>query len=322
MTRLWRVLFFLVLIPSGLYSQAALPEIKERVTDLTGTLTDSGIESISNRLASLEEKTGSQVLVVVIDSTKPETIEQYAIRLAEAAAPGRKNVNDGVLLLVAKKDRVVRIETGYGLEGAIPDATAKRIIEEKLLPAFRLDQFDAGIAAAVDEIALRIEEEMEERLREQSLRAELGRKTGIKISRDAVIWISFAICALATIILLLFRFNWTAFAAPALLSLEMYWLGSTDDKYFMGVVTQPLWIPIWLILYLVMRMLRSPFYQGGPGTGSYGSLTSGRSTSSVQSSSSSTSSRSSSSSSSSSSGSRSFNSGGGKFGGGGASGSW
>lgn len=171
------------------------------------------------------------------------TIEQYGIRLAQKAALRRKNIDDGVLLLVAKKDRNVRIEVGYGLEGAIPDAAAKRIIDEIILPAFRLDQYDAGIAAAVDDLALRIQEEAEERRRERSLRAELGRKAGIKISRDAVIWISFGICALATLVLLFFRFHWIAFTPPILLSAEMYWLGSTDDKYFMGVVTEPLWIP-------------------------------------------------------------------------------
>lgn len=308
------------MIPLGLFAQASLPEIKERVTDLTGTLTESGIESISMRLADLEAKTGSQVIVVVVETTKPETIDQYAIRLAEAAAPGRKNVNDGVILLVAKKDRTVRIEVGYGLEGAIPDAVAKRIIDERIVPEFRLDHFDGGILSAIDEISMRVREEAEERRREQSLRTELGRKAGIEISANVVIWISLGICALATVILLFFRFNWIAFIPPILLSLEMYWLGSTDDTYFMRVVTEPLWLPIWFILYLIMRMVRSPGYQGGSGSSWSGSYASGSSSSSsYRSSSSSTSSRSSSSSSSSS---RSYSSGGGSFGGGGASGSW
>ncbi|KAF1701891.1 hypothetical protein CSC70_14140 [Pseudoxanthomonas kalamensis DSM 18571] len=84
----------------------------------------------------------------MVPTTRPDTIEQYAVRVFEQWKLGRKGVDDGVLLLVAKDDRAVRIETGYGLEGAIPDAVANRVIQEYLVPEFREGDFGGGIEAA------------------------------------------------------------------------------------------------------------------------------------------------------------------------------
>ena len=90
--------------------------------------------------------------MLLLPSTKPETIEQYAVRAQERWKLGRKGIDDGVLLVVAKDDRALRIEVGYGLEGALPDAIAKRIIEEDITPQFRRGDFYAGISAGVTRI--------------------------------------------------------------------------------------------------------------------------------------------------------------------------
>ncbi|HNH52617.1 MAG TPA: TPM domain-containing protein, partial [Nitrosomonas sp.] len=104
------------------------------------------------QLAQFEASNGSQIALLIVPSTQPETIEQYAIRVVDAWKLGRKGVDDGVLLLVAKNDRALRIEVGYGLEGILPDAVAKRIIEETIVPAFRQDDFFGGLQAGVNQI--------------------------------------------------------------------------------------------------------------------------------------------------------------------------
>jgi uncharacterized protein len=130
----------------------AVPPLESRIIDLTGTLpTDLTVE-LEQRLASFEAKKGGQLVVLVVPTTQPETIEQYSIRVAESWKLGRKGVDDGVLLLVAKNDRTLRIEVGYGLEGALPDATAKRIIEEIIAPKFRQGNFAGGVVAGVERI--------------------------------------------------------------------------------------------------------------------------------------------------------------------------
>ena len=133
-------------------AEVAIPPLKARVTDLTGTLTAEQQAGLESRLAAFERQKGSQVAVLIVPTTQPETIEQYSIRVAEKWKLGRKGVDDGALLLVAKNDRTLRIEVGYGLEGALPDAIAKRIIEEIILPQFRQGGFHDGLSAGVDSI--------------------------------------------------------------------------------------------------------------------------------------------------------------------------
>src|ERR1019366_5563383 len=103
-------------------------------------------------LKNLETRKGSQVAVLIVPTTAPETIEQYSIRVAEAWKIGRKKIDDGALLVVAKNDRKLRIEVGYGLEGALNDVTAKRIIDEIITPKFRNGDFAGGISDGVDRI--------------------------------------------------------------------------------------------------------------------------------------------------------------------------
>lgn len=136
-----------------------MPPLSQRVTDLTGTLSAEQREAIEQKLAALETAKGSQIAVLLLPSTQPETIEQYGIRVAEAWKLGRKGVDDGALLLIAKDDRALRIEVGYGLEGVIPDAVAKRVIEEIILPRFKQGDFAGGIDAGTDALVKLVEGE-------------------------------------------------------------------------------------------------------------------------------------------------------------------
>jgi uncharacterized protein len=131
-------------------ADVAIPPLTARVTDLTGTLSGEAVTRIETKLASLEAKKGSQIAVLIVPTTQPEEIEQFGIRLAEAWRLGRKGVDDGAILMVAKDDRRLRIEVGQGLEGALPDAIANRIITETITPHFKLGDYDGGIEAGVD----------------------------------------------------------------------------------------------------------------------------------------------------------------------------
>ena len=128
------------------------PASAERVTDLTETLTPADTQALVAKLAAWEQKTGNQLAVLIVPSTQPEPIEAYSIRVADAWKIGRKGQDNGALLVVAKDDRKLRIEVGYGLEGSLTDVTSKRIIADTIAPLFRQDQFAQGINAGVDQI--------------------------------------------------------------------------------------------------------------------------------------------------------------------------
>lgn len=138
--------------PQFAVAQIPVPPLAARVTDLTGTLTAEQRAVLDARLASLESRKGSQVAVLMVPSVQPEAVEQYAIRVFDQWQLGRKGVDDGVLLVIAKNDRKLRIEVGRGLEGAIPDAIAKRIIDEDIVPRFKPGDFYGGITAGVDRV--------------------------------------------------------------------------------------------------------------------------------------------------------------------------
>lgn len=130
-------------------AEVAVPPLQWRVTDLTDTLTAAQRTALEERLHAFETRKGSQIAVLIVPTTQPETIEQYGIRVVDAWKLGRKGVDDGALMLVALQDRAVRIEVGYGLEGVLPDAIAKRIIDEEVLPRFRQKDYYGGIEAGV-----------------------------------------------------------------------------------------------------------------------------------------------------------------------------
>ncbi|HEY0589698.1 MAG TPA: YgcG family protein [Pseudoduganella sp.] len=131
-------------------AQLAVPPLNSPVIDLTATLSRDQIAELAQLLSSFESKKGSQIVVLLVPTTAPETIEQYALRVAEQWKPGRKKIDDGALLLVAKQDRTMRIEVGYGLEGALNDASSKRIIAEVITPRFKEGDFYGGVRAGVD----------------------------------------------------------------------------------------------------------------------------------------------------------------------------
>jgi uncharacterized protein len=142
----------LLLAASLSQAQVAVPALTARVTDLTGTLSGEAVTRIEAKLAALEAKKGSQIAVLMLPTTQPEDIEQFGIRVEDAWKLGRKGVDDGAYLIVAKNDRRVRIEVGYGLEGALPDAIANRIITETITPHFKLGDYDGGVEAGVDQM--------------------------------------------------------------------------------------------------------------------------------------------------------------------------
>ena len=128
----------------------AVPPLSGRVVDQTGTLSAGDIASLTQTLKDLETRKGSQIAVLIVPTTDGEAIEQFSLRVAEAWKIGRKKIDDGALLVIAKNDRRLRIEVGYGLEGALTDVTTKRIIDEDITPKFKSGDFAGGVSAGVD----------------------------------------------------------------------------------------------------------------------------------------------------------------------------
>jgi uncharacterized protein len=131
------------------FADVAVPPLSGRVVDQTGTLSSDTIASLTQTIKGLELRKGSQIAVLIVPTTSPETIEQYSIRVADAWKIGRKKIDDGALLVVAKNDHKLRVEVGYGLEGSLTDATASRIISEIITPKFRSGDFAGGISDGV-----------------------------------------------------------------------------------------------------------------------------------------------------------------------------
>ncbi|PWB53122.1 MAG: hypothetical protein C3F18_07750 [Nitrosomonadales bacterium] len=158
---LWRFFFaaWLTLGASLALGEVAVPPLQARVTDLTGTLTAQQASELESLLRDFEARKGSQLAVLMLPTTQPETIEQYSMRVAEQWKLGRRGVDDGALMLIAKQDRSMRIEVGYGLEGALPDAVTKRIVSEVMTPYFRQGDFYGGIRAGVGQTIKVIEGE-------------------------------------------------------------------------------------------------------------------------------------------------------------------
>lgn len=150
-TRIMLLTFFLCWSIQAL-AQVAVPPLTGRVTDQTATLTAEQKAALEQTLQAFEVRKGSQLAVLIVPTSAPETIEQYAMRVAEQWKLGRKKVDDGAILVVAKNDRALRIEVGYGLEGVLNDAASKRIVSEIITPRFKQEDFYGGITAGVDQI--------------------------------------------------------------------------------------------------------------------------------------------------------------------------
>ena len=129
-----------------------VPPLRAHVVDIAGLLPPGQAGDLDRRLMQFEQAHGSQIAVLIVPTTRPEAIEQYSIRVFEAWKLGRKEHDDGILIVVAVADRTLRIDTGYGLEGAIPDAIAKRIVMETMVPKFRAGDPYGGLVSGVDQI--------------------------------------------------------------------------------------------------------------------------------------------------------------------------
>lgn len=161
MKRLLALLFTALLWLGVGWAQGVLPvpELSARVVDQTGTLDDIQRQGLEQKLAAFEQRKGTQIAVLIVPTTRPEDIFSYANRVANAWKIGRREVGDGVLVVVAKDDRRVRIEVAKTLEGAIPDLAAQQIIDEAITPRFRQNDFAGGLQAATDRLIARIEGE-------------------------------------------------------------------------------------------------------------------------------------------------------------------
>ncbi|VVE20054.1 membrane protein [Pandoraea soli] len=140
-------------LPVGAEDLVAVPALTARVTDLTSTLTPEQRNALETQLAQYEQQRGSQIFVLMVPSTAPETIDQYSIRVADAWKAGRKGVDDGVIVLIAKNNpndlRKMRIEVGRGVQGSLTDAISGRILRDVMAPHFRSGDFFGGLAAGV-----------------------------------------------------------------------------------------------------------------------------------------------------------------------------
>ncbi len=163
MTWLRRLALLLTLLLAGpaLHAQDVLPvpPLSGRVIDQTGTLSAPSIEALSEKLARFEAESGPQIVVLMVPTTQPEDIAAYAQRVGDTWKIGRRDVGDGLLIVVAKNDRRVNIQTAKALEGAVPDLAARQIIDNAIRPAFRADDYAGGLNAALDQLIARIKGE-------------------------------------------------------------------------------------------------------------------------------------------------------------------
>lgn len=150
-------IFLMAFFCSSVFAtQIPVPESPRYVNDLTGTLTNSEVNTLTNQIKALTQKNHAQLVVLVVDTTGDETIEQYATRVFDSWKPGDKDRDDGVLLLVAWQDHTVRIEIGYGLEGIITDAQSGKIIRNSIIPAFKKGDLAGGLQKGINDIESRL----------------------------------------------------------------------------------------------------------------------------------------------------------------------
>ena len=155
------VLLFALLAVLGAAAQDVLPvpALTARVVDQTNTLDAIQRKGLEEKLAGFEQRKGTQIVVLMVPTTQPEDIASYANRIANAWKIGRKEVGDGILVVVAKDDRRVRIEVAKTLEGAVPDLAAKQVIDDAITPRFRQGDFAGGLQAGIDQLIARIQGE-------------------------------------------------------------------------------------------------------------------------------------------------------------------
>ncbi|MGQ7141646.1 TPM domain-containing protein [Escherichia sp. SS-MK2] len=153
------LILLLVLICSSAFAvQVPVPEFAKYINDLTGTLTREEVSTLTSQIKTLTQKSHAQLIVLVVETTGDETIEQYATRVFERWQPGHKNLDDGILLVVAWQDHTVHIEIGYGLEGILTDAQSGQIIRNSIIPAFKKGDLAVGLQQGIGDIETRLSE--------------------------------------------------------------------------------------------------------------------------------------------------------------------
>ena len=277
---------------AGAEALQPVPTLQARVTDLTATLTPEQHRQLEARLAAFEAEKGSQIAVLIVPTVKPEAIEQYSIRVVEQWKLGRKGVDDGVLLLIAKQDKKLRIEVGYGLEGALNDATARRIIAETITPRFKEGKFYEGIDAGLSRIIAVVGGEI---LPPSATVTQDSSSAFSGFGIEELLIIGLAIVTGGTWLLrkVFGRFLGAAFAGGIAGSIALFFVTSMFVAGIVGFI---------VFVFSLLSGGRSSLWSGGFGGGYGGSSGSGSGWSS--------------------SSSDSFSGGGGDFGGGGASGDW
>jgi uncharacterized protein len=151
--------FLLLLIASSLALAIEVPPLRGRVNDYAGVMSQDQVRALESQLAQFEQETGHQIAVLTIPTLDGEDIEGFSIRVAENWKIGKKGFDNGVILLVAVKDRKLRLEVGYGLEGILPDAIAKRITSDYIVPRFRAQDYAGGIISGIDAVEKVIKQE-------------------------------------------------------------------------------------------------------------------------------------------------------------------
>ena len=272
----------------------AVPPLTGRVVDQTATLSPGDIASLTQALGDLETRKGSQIAVLIVPTTDGEAIEQFSLRVAEAWKIGRKKVDDGALLVVAKNDRHLRIEVGYGLEGALTDVTTKRIIDEDITPRFKNSDFGGGVSAGVTRMIRIIDGERLPAPAPPHWQPAQGFDPSYMVNPVLLIPVLLFGGLMRS---LMGRLVGSGVAGGVVTLIAWFLFGSLIAAILAGIVSA--------ILVMFSDAITAPS-SGGRGGGSSGSSGSGWS----------------SGSSSSSSSSGGFSGGGGSFGGGGASGSW
>jgi uncharacterized protein len=239
--------FALVALAADVTEPIAVPKLAGRVVDLTGTLTAAESDDISGRLKAFEQAKGAQVAVLLVPSIGPEPIEDFALRVTDSWKLGRAGVDDGVLFVVAKQERKMRIQTGRGVQGVLTDALSKRIIAERVSPRFRTGDFHGGILVGVESIMKAIEGEA---LPPPAKNA--GKKVDVVSSFENFFWLAFFVVPVVGMILrsLVGRFLGAALTSGATGFAAWLLFGSL----FFGVVAT-------LIAFVLV------LFAGTPGTG-------------------------------------------------------
>jgi len=201
MKKIFIIISFFIFTGIGLCEEPAFQNYTGYVNDNANILSDEVKAKLTALSAEIESKTTSQLAVLTIDTTSPLDIETYAVKLFEKWGIGQKGKNNGVLILVAVKDRAVRIEVGYGLEGAIPDALAKNIIEKSMIPFFKNSDYNTGVLQGAAVVSNLIANEYNVKISELD-----NIKTGVPSKKASILDFLFMIFII--IIVLRIRFFW------------------------------------------------------------------------------------------------------------------